>query len=150
MNKLILCAGDRRLSGYELHDVLPLDGLTYQCDFFEIPLKIIKKYDEIQFTHALEHFPTAKIPDVLKIVYDLLNENGKLYIEVPNFGWHAALIFEGKDRQAVYYAFGGQLNEYDFHKTGFTKDILSEDLTKAGFRNIEIKNNSSLECHCQK
>lgn len=150
MAKLILCAGNRRLDGFESHDVLPLENLTYRCDFFDIPKVINKKYDEIHFTHALEHFPTKETQKVLSIIRDLLIDGGRLYLEVPNFSWHAKLVTEGRDRDAVYYAFGGQLDEYDFHKTGFTESILNDELIFAGFKNIKIENSSSLTARCNK
>lgn len=149
-NKLILCAGDRRLDGYKSHDVRSLDGLDYVCDFYDIPSVIKEEFKEVQLTHALEHFPTAETQKVLKIISDILVPGGKLYIEVPNFGWHAALLLEGKDRQAVYYAFGGQLDQYDFHKTGFTQPILIEELEKAGFDRVSVTNTSSLMATCFK
>lgn len=149
-NKLILCAGDRRLEGYKHHDVRLLDGLDYICDFYNIPAEINEKFIEVQLTHALEHFPTAETQKVLRIISDLLLPGGKLYIEVPNFGWHATLLLEGKDRQAVHYAFGGQLDQYDFHKTGFTQNILKEELEKAGFDRISADNASSITATCYK
>lgn len=138
------------MEGYKHHDVRPLEGLDHVCDFFDIPSSIEEKFNEVHLTHALEHFPTAETQKVLGIISDLLEPGGKLYIEVPNFGWHATLLLEGKDRQAVYYAFGGQLDQYDFHKTGFTESILNEELGKAGFDRISIKNASSLMATCYK
>lgn len=151
MSKLILCAGSRRIPGYESHDVLPLENLTYKSDFYDIPNVIKKKYSEIQFTHALEHFPTKETQKVLKIISDLLEDGGQLYIEVPNFAWHAKILLqEGRERDAVYYAFGGQLDEYDFHKTGFTVNILREELELAGFKKVDVQDGSSLRCRCHK
>lgn len=145
MSKLILCAGDRRLEGYKHHDVRPLEGLDYVCEFFSIPETIKERFSEVHLTHALEHFPTKETQAVLKIISDLLEPGGKFYIEVPNFAWHAELLlFDKEDRKAVYYAFGGQLDQYDFHKTGFTKKILEEELALAGFERVDIKNSSSL------
>ncbi len=144
MSRILLCAGDRRIAGYKSHDVRPLDGLDYVCDFYDIPKTIDEKFDEVQLTHALEHFPTKETQKVLGIMADLLESGGKIYLEVPNFAWHAQLVSEGKDRDAVYYCFGGQLDEYDFHKTGFTEFILTEELEKAGFEKIQVQNASSL------
>lgn len=149
--KLILCAGERHIDGFKTHDVQPLPGIDYVCDLFDI-VKHIKgqSCDEIHLTHALEHFPTSETQKVLSLLHYLLKPGGKVYIEVPNFGWHAQLVMEGKDRQAVYYAFGGQLNEWDFHKTGFTPRILSSEMDKAGFKNVLVSGNDCLECHAIK
>lgn len=142
--KLVLCANNRQFKGYKHHDVQPLPGIDYVCDLYDIEKHVEGKFEEVQLTHALEHFPTKETQKVLGILYNLLEGGGKLYIEVPNFAWHASLLEEGRERDAVYYAFGGQLNEWDFHKTGFTENILREELIIAGFKDIKVQNASSL------
>lgn len=144
--KLILCAGTRHIDGFKNHDVKPYDGTDYVCDFFDIVNHVgLESCEEIHFTHALEHFPQKDTQKVLGLIFGLLKQNGRLYLEVPNFMWHAGLLLEGKHRDAVYYAFGGQLDEWDFHKTGFTKEILEEELVKVGFREISVTDSSSLQ-----
>lgn len=149
---LILCAGERQVSGFTHHDVKPLNGIDIVCDLLDISKHVNNNScDKIHFTHALEHFPTKQVPEVLQIVKNLLKEGGELYIEVPNFAWHATLILnEHRDRDAVYYCFGGQEDEWDYHKTGFTPLILKEDLEKAGFKNIRVIDGSSLTAYCNK
>lgn len=143
--KLILCAGTRLIEGFKSHDVKSLEGIDYVCDLHDIERFIqAGSCEDIHFTHALEHFSRKETPVILDIVYRLLMPNGKLYLEVPNFKWHSELIAQGKDRDAVYYAFGGQEDEWDFHKTGFTPKILQEELEDAGFREIRIQDASSI------
>lgn len=144
--KLILCANDRQLNGYKHHDVQNLPGIDYVCDLYDINSFVEdNSCEEVQLTHALEHFPTKETQKVLSILFKLLKDGGRVYIEVPNFAWHAKILLEeGRERDAVYYAFGGQLNEWDFHKTGFTKDILEEELLLAGFKDVRIQDGSSL------
>jgi predicted SAM-dependent methyltransferase len=143
--KLVLCAGSRHIDGYKHHDVQELPGIDYVCDLLDIG-KHIEPYscERIEFTHALEHFPYNDTVSVLSMVRSLLAPGGELYLEVPNFAWHAKLLMEGKEREAVYYAFGGQLDEWDFHKAGFTPNILRDDLELAGFTDVKIINDSSL------
>lgn len=98
-------------------------------------------------THVLEHFPMKDVQKVLLLVKSLLVPSGRLYLEVPNFYWHSlGILTNPRDRQMVEYAFGGQLNEWDFHYNGFTPEILHEDLTTAGFKVEELRPNSSIEC----
>lgn len=150
--RLVLGAGERRVDGFKHHDVQALDGIDYVCDFFDLPKQVKKgSCEEIHITHVLEHFPMKKIDEVLKIIYDMLAVGGKLYIEVPNFYWHALKILENpRSRQIVEYAFGGQLNEWDFHYNGFTPEILWEDLTNAGFKIEQLIPNSSIELWAKK
>jgi predicted SAM-dependent methyltransferase len=144
MKRLVFGAGDRRIEGAVHHDVLPLPGIDIVCEFFDLPEE---HYDRIDMTHVLEHFPTA---DTQKVLAKLRRMTDELYIEVPNFRWHAEiLIMENRERDAVYYAFGGQNDIWDFHKTGFTPDILKEELTKAGFTIVTLSPGSSIECLCR-
>lgn len=144
--KLVLCAGTRHTKGYMHHDVIAFSGIDFVCELKDIGLHVANgTCERIEFTHALEHFPTKEIVGILIMVRKLLKSGGELYLEVPNFEWHAKILLnEGREKDAVYYAFGGQENEWDFHKTGFTQNILRENLEEAGFGNIKVINDSSL------
>lgn len=146
--RLILGAGDRRKDGWKAHDVQALDDLDYKCDFWELPQHVeAGSCEEIEMTHMLEHFPMKDTHRALELVHSLLAPGGKLYIEVPNFAWHALeIVVDPTNRQIVEYAYGGQLNEWDFHYMGFTPEILHEDLENAGFVVDELRPNSSIEC----
>jgi predicted SAM-dependent methyltransferase len=147
--KLIVCAGDRKIPGFTTHDIQGEQDIL--CDLYDVAKHVgPSTVEELHFTHALEHFPTKETPKVLDLLYSLLKPGGKLYLEVPNFAWSASLLDENRDRDAIYYAFGGQLDEYDFHKTGFTKKILQEELEDAGFTVTELKDDSTLCCWSEK
>lgn len=146
--KLVIGAGERRLKGFVHHDVQPLEGIDIVCEFWDLPKHVeVGSCEEIHMTHVLEHFPMAKTHDVLVTIRMMLKEGGRLYIEVPNFYWHAEQILRNPlDKQIVEYAFGGQLNEWDFHFNGFTPDILAVDLLEAGLEVTELRPHSSIEC----
>lgn len=147
MTGLVIGAGERHVDGFVHHDVQALPGIDIVCDFWKLPKNVTEKFDEIHMTHVLEHFPMAKTIKVLELVRDLLNPGGRLYIEVPNFQWHALMILDNpRNRQIVEYAFGGQRNKWDYHYNGFTPEILLDDLMKAGLIVTELKPNSSIEC----
>lgn len=149
--KLVIGANDRQLPGWKHHDVKPYPGIDIVCDFWDLPDKVaLNSCSELQATHFLEHFPTKDTQKVLALMMSLLKPGGSLYIEVPNFAWHAELVRDGRAEEAVYYAFGGQLDEWDFHKTAFTPTLLQKALTQAGFINIDIDGWTTLCCKCQK
>jgi predicted SAM-dependent methyltransferase len=149
---LVIGAGDRRVEGFKHHDVLPLDGLDFICEFFDLPAYVENgTCEKIQMTHVLEHFPMDTTQDVLVLIYNMLQKGGELYIEVPNFHWHGQMILQNpRDRQIVQYAYGGQKDMYDFHYNGFTPEILREDLLEAGFTVEKLNPNSSIECWATK
>lgn len=150
--KLIIGAGTRTLPDFMTHDVQDLPNIDIVCDFWELPKHVdAESFEEIHMTHVLEHFPMKDVQKVLGLVRGLLKKGGKYYIEVPNFEWHAQEIVKNPlSRQVVEYAFGGQLNEWDFHYVGFTPDILIDDLITAGFRVDDIRPNTSIECWASK
>lgn len=152
MKKLIIGAGLRILPGYLTHDIQDLPNIDICCDFWDLPKYIdAGSLEEIQITHVLEHFPLADTIAALHLMWGLLDEAGKIYIEVPNFKWHAEMILKDPtDRQIVEYAYGGQLNKWDFHYNGFTPEILKEDLEEVGFKVISLEPNSSIECWATK
>jgi len=150
--KLIICAGERLKDGWVTHDIQDLPNIDYVCDFWKLAEHIeANSVEEMEFTHALEHFPIKDSTKVLKYLYDLLEDGGKLYIEVPNFLWHAEeILVDPTNRQIVEYAFGGQLNPYDYHYNGYTPQILAEDLRAVGFTVESLQPNSSIECRAVK
>jgi predicted SAM-dependent methyltransferase len=129
--------GELQPVGYILQDIEPHKGITLVCDLEELD-KHIKpsQCKRIRISHALEHFPTAHVPILLKMFHTLLESDGNLEVHVPNFLWHAELLSEGRDEEAVTYAFGGQRDIYDQHKTAFTPKILRSRLQEAGFKII--------------
>jgi predicted SAM-dependent methyltransferase len=148
MQRLVIGAGERRVKGAKHHDIQPFEGIDYVCDFKELPKHVeAESFDEIYMTHFLEHFPIAETDEVLQIVRSLLKMGGRLYIEVPNFKWHALMILKDPlDEQIVEYAYGGQLNEWDFHYTGFTPELLRKYLEFNDFKIDGLDPNSSIEC----
>lgn len=147
MAKLIIGANRRQVPGWIHHDVLDLPGIDIVADFWDLPKHIEPaSCEEIQMTHVLEHFPMKRTREALELVYGLLKDGGKFYIEVPNFAWHAEMILRNpRDRQIVEYAYGGQLDEFDFHYMGFTPEILEEDLIATLFSIESLEPNSTIE-----
>ena len=145
--KIIICAGERLENGWTTHDVQDLPNIDIVCDFWDLPKRLTEQAEEARFTHALEHFPMKDSVRVLRAIRDMLLPGASLYVEVPNFYWHAEqIIANPHNRQIVEYAFGGQLNEWDYHYNGFTPEILEEDLRQAGFEVQSLAPNSSIEC----
>lgn len=90
--------------------------------------------DEIYCSHALEHVGKYEVTPILREWWRVLKWDGKLTIEVPDFEWVCKnwLIHKTNDwhMDAV---FGDQTTPGQYHKTGFTRPIMYEYLTAAGF-----------------
>lgn len=89
-------------------------------------------FDLVILNHTLEHLKNPL--DVLKIANMVLNKNGFVFIDVPNFGSLSSKLL-GKRWP---YLLPGE------HKHQFTKDSLSELLQKAGFKIIHWESRSGL------
>lgn len=131
--------GEIQPKGYILQDIQPHKGIDLVCDILQLK-GFVKpgQCKSIRMSHVLEHFPKAQVVPILKMLLPLLEEGGNLEIHVPNFKWHASLLLLDKDTEAVNYAFGGQRDEYDFHKTAFTPYLLGKALTDAGYKVNDI------------
>lgn len=118
-----------------LQDIVAHPGVTLVCDIRDLDKHVmIGQCKKIRASHILEHFGTLELPKLFTMFHSLLEKGGELEIHVPNMKWHLALLLEERDEEAVTYLFGGQRDEYDLHKTGFTPMVLYKRLTEAGFK----------------
>ncbi len=95
--------------------------------------------EEIYASHVLEHFPSCQVPKVLAEWARVLKPGGRLRVAVPDFELICKQLLDKPpdDRQLLYaYAFGGQTDEDDFHKSGFDSGSLRDLLRWAGLRRI--------------
>ena len=94
--------------------------------------------DEIYASHVLEHFGRHEFLGVLKEWRRVMKPGARLYLAVPDIESSIGYYHKTGDLKALYGQFwGGQRNEYDYHKIGFTFGTLSEYLREAGFTDPE-------------
>jgi hypothetical protein len=127
-------------AGYLLQDIEAHPGIDIVCDIRDLKETIGDNLcSEIRASHVLEHFHSKElILKILPMLKDCLEVDGILNIIVPNFYWHCTLVTAGHDEKAVLYAFGGGLDIYDHHYTGWTPNLATKWLTEAGFEILDI------------
>lgn len=125
---------------YILQDAEPHTGIDIVCDIRDLDKHIEPNFcSEIRASHVLEHFHSKELlSKILPMLKTLLQKDGILNIIVPNFEWHCDLLKQGHDEKAIFYAFGGGLDKYDHHYTGWTPRLAYKWLTEAGFEIVDI------------
>lgn len=138
--KLEIGAGERPTPGYVHNDIRDLNDIEIVCDALEIHKHTDDKFLEVRANHILEHFPYNGTVDVLRNWSNLLLPGGKIHLEVPNFSWQTRAHSSGEitDEKAVYYVYGEQNYEGNYHKAAFTDGILRQCLQDADFKHITI------------
>ena len=101
-------------------------------------------FEAIYASHVLEHFDYIKLQTILLEWNRVLTRSGKLYISVPDFGIISELINKkfSKDAQSqlnlMRMIFGGHVDKHDYHQFAFTRTLLTQVLTQAGFDDFEF------------
>jgi predicted SAM-dependent methyltransferase len=138
-----LGCGRRPLRGFLNVDLLEAPGVDLVADVGG-PLPFADgSADLLYASHVLEHLPTARVPEVLREWRRVLRDGGRLLVAVPDLERIARLLlarpgwFTPPNQPWVGVVYGGQHDELDFHKTGFTTIWLAALLDEAGFGSIE-------------
>lgn len=107
--------------------------------------------EEIVCSHVLEHFADYEVIGVLQEIFRVLKPQGILYLEIPDLEYCVREWLKADENHPEKWnfylmrIFGNQINEYEFHKTGFTEKRISRILSAIGFKNIEINRINSKE-----
>ena len=142
--KLNLGSGDRPLPGFVNVDVLPdARGVDVVADISEhLPFEDCSA-SVVYATHLLEHFPHARTVDILREWRRVLEPGGQLLVAVPDLLVVAKILvsrpgwFMPPHNPWLGVIFGGQKDDWDFHKAGFTEPWLAYVLGLAGFSDVE-------------
>ncbi|MBI5473768.1 MAG: methyltransferase [Ignavibacteriae bacterium] len=144
--KLNLGCGRAILPGFVNADISAGEGVDLIVDLNDIgALRTQTWYGNVQFvylSHVLEHFPTTLIPTMLRELHTLLADGGRIRIAVPDLDKICRLYvkniewFNPPHNPWLGLIYGGQIDRYDFHKTGYNFAYLRWLLETAGFGNV--------------
>jgi predicted SAM-dependent methyltransferase len=141
MGMKVHIGGSERRADWTVVNIAPGEHVDIIADCRYIPLEP-GTCEEIYASHVLEHVDRADVGKALRHWYDLLEPGGRLRIAVPDLRKLCELYVS--DMVSTYgswhitaYIFGGQTNEHDYHRCGFSDDTLRSALEETGFVNIE-------------
>ncbi len=98
---------------------------------------------EIYASHIYEHLSyVSELEIALKEAFRVLRAGGLIRVGVPDLEVLCRLMLDKKLTYPARFAtmrmiYGGQTDAYDYHKAGFTYEILHEFLTRAGFKGVQ-------------
>ena len=141
--KINLGSGDSPIAGFTNVDALPdAPGVDLVADISK-PLPLDDgSADLVYASHVLEHFPHGQTLELLRDWRRVLRPGGQLLVAVPDLDVIARMLVERRgwftppNEPWVGAIYGGQKDEYDFHKTGFTAPWLAYQLGEAGFGRV--------------
>lgn len=141
--RLHIGSGTRRIPGFLNLDVDgSLPGVDIVGDVRDLSGLGAGSFSSIYLSHVLEHIPVADVEGVLAELHRILAEGGELRASVPDLDKICRLYvanidwFVPPNGPWLGLIYGGQRNEFDFHKGGFNFVYLKFLLEKAGFFDI--------------
>lgn len=139
--------GETAKDGWKIVNILDLPCVDYRANVLSLPLAD-GECGEIYCSHVLEHLnyqgnmdQQGEVGRALLEMWRVLKPGGRLRISVPDMK-HLCRIMceENLDIAARFHLmrmiYGGNKDEYDVHKTGFTQELLRNALAEVGFENI--------------
>lgn len=106
----------------------------YRCDLRMLPFGT-GEFDIVFSSHTLEHFPRKDVPIVLDEAIRIMKPEGELRLVLPNIKWAAQHIMNDEiDGDVLNVLYGAQSYDENFHKMGFTPQIIEQLLAERGFK----------------
>lgn len=142
--KLHLGCGGVRADGWCNVDIYATSAVDVLDD-----IRTLRKFpnnyaDRIYSCHVLEHFSHEECLEVLKRWFDVLRPGGEIRTSVPDLDRIVKIYctnwehFQTDGNSPwIGLIYGGQWNQYDFHKTGYNYCWMKHIKSKIGFENIE-------------
>lgn len=129
--------------GWKLLNIQPGPGVDYlgsATDLSSIPSGVV---DEVYGSHIYEHlsYGTEVLP-AMQEAYRVLKPGGIFKVAVPDLEMLCRLFLTDEltveDKfKVMRMIYGGQTDPFDYHKVGYSPEILAQYMHAAGFRDME-------------
>lgn len=134
--------GQRKIFGFLNIDIDPAVNPDIVDDIRTLSKIDNNSVDYIFSSHNLEHCGRHEYKQVLTRWFEVLRPGGLLRVAVPDLEAVFRYYLETGDSLSMLLGFlyGGQRNNYDYHKCGFDFNLLSNKLIEVGFINVKRYN----------
>jgi predicted SAM-dependent methyltransferase len=135
--------GRERREGWKIFNIQPGENVDYVGNCTDLGRFADGSVLEIYASHVLEHLGYQRdLPRALAEFHRVLKPGGAAMISVPDFDFICRRFVDPAvtmDERVMLmrFAFGGQLDEHDFHYVGLTWEFLNDFLARAGFARVE-------------
>ncbi len=132
--KLHLGCGQRYLKGYVNIDHRKTTATDIVCDIKKLPFAD-NSASLIEIYHVVEHLPRNNVSKAFQEWYRVLNEDGKIIIEFPDFDEAVKEYLAGNEKR-IDNIFGLQRFPGDAHLFGYNFERVKKMLVNIGFQEI--------------
>lgn len=140
--KLNIGCGLNPLSGYVNIDIIPTvraDLVADGSNILDVKPLWRGKVEEIVSYHAFEHFSHSQALRALRQWRELLQDGGKLVLELPDIYELCNMVSSGQDDDlTLAYIFGSQDRDGQNHYWGWSPSSLEREMLEADYKDIRI------------
>jgi predicted SAM-dependent methyltransferase len=135
--------GEQPRPGWRIFNVVPGPDVDYVGNCTDLSQFGAGSVDQVYASHVLEHIGyQEELPAALGEIHRVLKPGGVFALSVPDLDILCRLFRdprfpEESQFQLMRLMYGGQTNDYDFHKVGLTWTFICRYLGDAGFREIK-------------
>jgi predicted SAM-dependent methyltransferase len=109
----------------------------FRCDVRRTPFAT-GEFDIVFSSHTLEHFARNEVGAILDEWVRIMKPEGEMRLLLPNMEWAAQHIMNKEiDKDVMNVLYGAQSYDENFHKTGFTSQMVEQLLAERGFTHFE-------------
>jgi len=140
--RLDLGAGPAPAHGYVHVDAMAQHDIEIVANVLEVPLPD-ESCAEVRASHLLEHLPFAAHEPMAKEIRRLLRRGGEVNLIVPNLADACERLVEARDAEGQARTFpdifGSQMNQYEYHVSGWTAETMASWLESSGFEDVRLE-----------
>jgi predicted SAM-dependent methyltransferase len=131
----------RRFAGWESLKILPGPDVDHLGDCQDLSRFPDGAFDVIYGSHVLEHVPLGQAVETLKGWSRVLAPGGQALISVPDISVIMKLFMAadrslGEKVHLTRMIYGGQIDDFDYHYTGYFPQLMEHFLYEAGFAKV--------------